>query len=129
MVTVLMLLRCAYKYYANGSKCRSSERSDQRVKVCKRVMLHISIFSYHQPLVVVIHGLAAAHHIWKSHNAYASVPSQVIALEGSNMNYQTFRAMQSGAKAMQQARGQLDVDDVDQVHTANASTMLRKPLV
>jgi hypothetical protein len=33
------------------------------------------------------------------------------------MNYQTFRAMQSGAKAMQQARGQLDVDDVDQVHT------------
>eukprot|EP00953_Heterococcus_sp_UTEX-ZZ885_P040230 20577-Heterococcus_DN1.PRE.1 len=40
---------------------------------------------------------------------------QVIALEGSNMNYQTFRAMQSGAKAMQQARGQLDVDDVDQV--------------
>jgi hypothetical protein len=33
------------------------------------------------------------------------------------MNYQTFRAMQSGAKAMQQARGQLDVDDVDQVLT------------
>lgn len=51
----------------------------------------------------------------KINGARMTLEQQVIALEGSNMNYQTFRAMQSGAKAMQNARGQLDVDDVDQV--------------
>lgn len=40
---------------------------------------------------------------------------QIIALEGSNMNMQTFNAMRSGAKAMQDARGRLDVDQVDDV--------------
>lgn len=40
---------------------------------------------------------------------------QIIALEGSNMNMQTFNAMRSGAKAMQDARGRLDVDEVDDV--------------
>lgn len=43
------------------------------------------------------------------------VPMQIIALEGSNMNMQTFNAMRSGAKAMQDARGRLDVDQVDDV--------------
>lgn len=41
--------------------------------------------------------------------------AQIIALEGSNMNMQTFNAMRSGAKAMQDARGRLDVDQVDDV--------------
>lgn len=31
------------------------------------------------------------------------------------MNMQTFNAMRSGAKAMQDARGRLDVDEVDDV--------------
>lgn len=51
----------------------------------------------------------------KINGARMTLEQQVIALEGSNMNYETFRAMQSGAKAMQAARGKLDVDDVDQV--------------
>ena len=41
--------------------------------------------------------------------------SQIIALEGSNMNMQTFNAMRSGAQAMKDARGRLDVDQVDDV--------------
>lgn len=44
-----------------------------------------------------------------------SILGQIIALEGSNMNMQTFNAMRSGAKAMQDARGRLDVDQVDDV--------------
>lgn len=46
---------------------------------------------------------------------FACNMGQIIALEGSNMNMQTFNAMRSGAKAMQDARGRLDVDQVDDV--------------
>lgn len=41
--------------------------------------------------------------------------AQIIALEGSNMNMQTFNAMRTGNQAMQDARGRLDVDQVDDV--------------
>jgi charged multivesicular body protein 4 len=51
----------------------------------------------------------------KINGARMTLEQQVIALEGSNMNYQTFRAMQTGADAMKAARGQLDVDEVDTV--------------
>ncbi|CAN0029220.1 unnamed protein product [Ectocarpus fasciculatus] len=51
----------------------------------------------------------------KLNGARMTLESQIIALEGSNMNMQTFNAMRSGAKAMQDARGRLDVDQVDDV--------------
>ncbi|KAG5177041.1 Snf7-domain-containing protein [Tribonema minus] len=51
----------------------------------------------------------------KINGARITLEQQKIALEGSNTNLQTFQAMNSGRKAMQAARGQLDVDDVDAV--------------
>ncbi|CAM9332096.1 unnamed protein product, partial [Chrysoparadoxa australica] len=51
----------------------------------------------------------------KINGARMTLESQIIALEGTNMNLETFKAMQSGAAAMKNARGTLEVDDVDQV--------------
>lgn len=51
----------------------------------------------------------------KLNGARMTLESQIIALEGSNMNMQTFNAMRSGAQAMKDARGRLDVDQVDDV--------------
>ncbi|CAM9985591.1 unnamed protein product [Discosporangium mesarthrocarpum] len=51
----------------------------------------------------------------KINGARMTLESQIIALEGSTMNMNTFNAMRTGAKAMQEARGRLDVDQVDDV--------------
>eukprot|EP00612_Vaucheria_litorea_P004388 CAMPEP_0171463184 /NCGR_PEP_ID=MMETSP0945-20130129/6941_1 /TAXON_ID=109269 /ORGANISM="Vaucheria litorea, Strain CCMP2940" /LENGTH=153 /DNA_ID=CAMNT_0011989895 /DNA_START=326 /DNA_END=787 /DNA_ORIENTATION=+ len=44
-----------------------------------------------------------------------TLEQQIIALEGSTMNYSTFKAMQMGAQAMKGARAGLDVDNVDEL--------------
>eukprot|EP01084_Bolivina_argentea_P313834 543527_1 len=47
--------------------------------------------------------------------ARMTLESQVLALEGSKINLSTFEAMRQGARAMKGARGNIDVDHVDEV--------------
>jgi len=53
--------------------------------------------------------------ILKIQGAQMTLEQQAMALESSAMNQQTIEAMQIGAKAMQQARGNKDADDVGEI--------------